>query len=184
MKRIDGTIGNLNEDQSLAQAIQEHRDQDTLETIHIESDDRHKSRLRVQTDRGTDVGLVVDEPPLSDGDVLCCTDQQAIVVTFETRAALAVVLPDTLSVRTAIDLGHRIGNQHWDIAIEDGTLYIPLTARQHVIEAVIDPYLPAGTTYERTTVDAARFHDHDHGTSTHGHGHDSHTHHPDPSDNA
>lgn len=174
MIRINGVIGNINEDETLATAIQEHRKQGTLEVIRIDGGDRQRSRMRVQTDQGTDIGLIIEEPPLVEGDVLHQTDERAIIVAFEERDALAVELPDEFPVNRAVKLGHRIGNQHWDIAIIESTLYIPLDARQQIVEDVLQDHLPTDTTYERTTVDATRFHDD--GRPTPGHGADTHSH--------
>lgn len=86
----------------------------------LDLSDRKKSRLRVETDAGTDLGIIVDQGELRSGDVLFIDDDVAPVVTFRRRDAYVVELP-TPSVEAmsdVVELGHRVGNQHWDIAVE------------------------------------------------------------------
>ncbi len=95
----------------------------------IDADNRRRSRFRATTDAGTDVGVVLDRPAVSAGDVLLADEERLIVVAFEPREALAVELPeaDPVALDAAVELGHRIGNQHWDPAVEDGIVYAPLS---------------------------------------------------------
>ncbi|WP_303647399.1 urease accessory protein UreE [Halohasta salina] len=172
MIRVDGIVGNV-DDPDLADAIAAHEAAGTLETVTLDSADRRKSRLRVATDTGTDLGVLVDKPELAAGDVLVCDDDRAVVVAFESREAFVIELPQSTPAAT-VELGHRIGNQHWDIAVEDRTVYIPVEADRAIIEDVLGPYLPEGAETRYETVDADRFveestPDHDHGA---GHGHD------------
>ena len=191
MIRVDGVVGNV-DDPSLADKIVAHETAGTLETVTLDSADRRKSRLRVETDAGTDLGVLVDKPELAAGDVLVCDDDRAVVVAFESREAFVIELPASATPAATVELGHRIGNQHWDIAVEDRTVYIPVEADKAIIEDVLGPYLPAGTETWYETVDADRFveegstdhgigadHDHGHGSDhdhshgvDHDHGHD------------
>lgn len=170
MIRVDGILGNVETDGDLASRVEGHDERGTLETVAVDGADRQKSRLRVETDAGTDLGVLVDDPPLSPGDVLLCDDDRAVVVTLEERTAVVAELPDGFPPAVALELGHRIGNHHWDIAVEESTLYVPLDADRHIVEGVLAEYLPDATTkYE--TVDATLFledgigadHEHAHG---------------------
>jgi len=127
MKRIDGIIGNVHADDDLAALYAGHQSAGSLERVVIDADDRRRSRFRATTDAGTDVGVVVDKAAVSAGDVLLAEDERLIVVAFEPRDALVVSLPDATAERleAAVELGHRIGNQHWDLAIDEG----PSTSR-------------------------------------------------------
>jgi urease accessory protein len=188
MKRVDGIIGNLNDDPELAQAVDAHEAAGTLERVVLDNTERRKSRLRVETDVGTDLGILVDQPELSAGDVLLVQDDFAVVVEFEAREAFVIELPEPTksTLMTTVELGHRVGNQHWDIAVDDGTVYIPVEADKSIIEDVLGPYLPANAETRYEIVDADRFvdtdqavdhsHDSDHGhshDSDHGHSHES-----------
>jgi len=190
MLQIDTIRGNVGDDPDLADAYEEHAAAGTLERIEIDSGDRVKSRLRTETDAGTDVGLVVDRPELSDGDVLTVNDDRMIVVSFSDRESLVVSLPSDLSTAATVELGHRIGNQHWDFAVSGGELYVPLAADRRIVENVVGDALPGDCETRVESVDASLFvddesslrHEHSHGpdgTHSHenqdGHSHD-HTH--------
>jgi urease accessory protein len=178
MRRIDGVVGNRYDDPDIAGEIAAHERAGTLERVVIDSDERKKSRLRVETDTGTDLGILAGEGELRSGDVLFIDEDSAAIVTFETRAAFVVELPDPDESTTAaaVEFGHRVGNQHWDIAIEDGAVYVPVEAERRIIEDVLGPYLPAETTTHYEEVHAELFMD-DSATGSspdhdHSHGHD------------
>ena len=179
MRRVDGVVGNADADPDLADAIAAHRQAGTLETVVLDDTQRKRSRFRTTTESGTDLGVLVDRPELSPDDVLVLDDDLAVVVAFERREAFVVDLPSETETGTAIELGHRIGNQHWDIAIDDGTLYVPREADRSIIEETLGPYLPEGATIRYETVDAELFVDggggpgpgHSHGADGGGHDH-------------
>lgn len=173
MKRVDGVVGNRNADPELAETLAAHEADGTLERVVLDNTERRKSRLRVETDAGTDLGILVDQPELSAGDVLVVEAEFAVVVEFEAREAFVIDLPEPTesALLTAVELGHRVGNQHWDIAVDDGTVYIPVEADKAIIEDVLGPYLPADAETRYEVVDADRFVDGDQ-TVDHGHGSD------------
>ena len=170
MRRVDGVVGNADADPDLADAIAAHRRAGTLETVVLDDAQRKRSRFRTTTESGTDLGVLVDRPELRPDDVLVLDDDLAVVVAFERREAVVIDLPSGTGTGTAIELGHRIGNQHWDVAIEDGALYVPRAADRSIIEATLDPYLPEGATIRYETVDAELFVDGD-GSPDPGHSH-------------
>ena len=195
MKRVDGVVGNVERDPDLAAEIDAHEQAGTLETVVLDDTERKRSRLRVSTDADTDLGVLVDQPELVAGDVLLCNDDRAVIVAFEEREAFVIEFPAAeAAVSTGVELGHRIGNQHWDIAVDGATLYIPVAADRAIIEDVLGPYIPAAATTRYETVDAERFiddgddaggsdvdHDHPgehrHGDHDHDHDHDhAHSH--------
>lgn len=199
MQRIDGIVGNVHADDELAELRATHEERGTLERVVIDAEDRRRSRFRETTDAGTDVGVIVDKPAVSSGDVLLVTDERMIVVAFEPRDAIAIALPDATddALAAAVELGHRVGNQHWDLAVDDGTVYVPLEADRHIVERVVADVVPGAETRE-TTVEADLFvtdpadeasgpdgdpghgleHEHgrDGGDHTHGRGKDDHDH--------
>lgn len=170
MRRLDGIVGNRNDDPALDARITRHERAGTLERVTIDATERKRSRLRVETDAGTDLGIVLDRPELRPGDVLFVDEDAAAVVAFEPREAFVVDLPgsDTAAVAAAARLGHRVGNQHWDLAVDGTTLYVPVEADRHVVENVLDPYVPPGAATRYEEVDATLFAS---GDDAAGHGH-------------
>lgn len=184
MRRVDGVVGNADSDPDLADAIAAHRRAGTLETVVLDDAQRKRSRFRTTTEAGTDLGVLVDRPELSPDDVLVLDDDLAVVVAFERREAFVIDLPNETATAAAVELGHRIGNQHWDIAVEDDALYVPREADRSIIEETLGPYLPEGATIRYETVDAELFvdggggpgHDHTDGGAGHDHATASHIH--------
>ncbi len=179
MKRVDGIVGNIDDDPDLAAEIDAHEAADTLETAVLDHTERKRSRLRVTTDAGTDLGVLVDQPELTAGDVLVLDDEHAVVVAFEEREAFVIEFSTAeTAVATGVELGHRIGNQHWDLAVDGATIYVPVDADRAIIENVLGPYIPEAATTRYETVDAERFvdgsdsgPDHDHDDRDHAHTH-------------
>lgn len=157
MQRIDGILGNVDNDAELSRRVADHEENGSLERVVIPAKNRHRSRLRVETDAGTDLGIIVDDPPLCAGDVLVLDDDRAVVVAFEDEEAVVIDLPDASKegVKTAIELGHRIGNQHWDLAVCTDAAYIPVAADRHIIESVLTESLPSGVEPRYEMVDAS-----------------------------
>ena len=60
MRRIDGIVGNRYDDSELDEQVMAHEDAGTLERVVLEAAERRKSRLRVETDSGTDLGVLVE----------------------------------------------------------------------------------------------------------------------------
>ena len=184
MKRVDGIVGNIHTDAELAAEIESHEEVGTLERVVLDTSDRRKSRLRVETDTGTDLGILVDQPELSAGDVLFVDDDHAAVIEFDSIEAFVIELPEATgsTLMATAELGHRIGNQHWDVAVEAGTVYVPVEADKSIIESVLGEYLPAGAETRYETVAAEQFVDGemmDHGHADHDHSHgddDGHSH--------
>ncbi|MFD1563125.1 urease accessory protein UreE [Haloarchaeobius amylolyticus] len=201
MRRIDGIVGNRYDNPDLEDQVAAHEDAGTLERVVLDATKRRKSRLRVETDAGTDLGVLVDRPELREGDILFLDDDRAAIVTFRSREVYVVELPDPTSdaMAAAVELGHRVGNQHWDIAIDGGLVYVPLEADRHIVEAVVGDYVPEDASTYYDEVDATLFiddepqdqgheaidvdqepehdhgmgvHHHDSGSHEHGHGHD------------
>ena len=179
MRRVDGVLGNVRDDPELARRRDEHEAAGTLERVVLAAGERKKSRLRTSTDAGTDLGVLVDRPALEAGDVLLCEDERMVVVAFEPREVLALELPDPSldALAAAVELGHRVGNQHWDLAVEDGVVYVPLEADWHIVERLVDACFPDAE-YRAETVDAELFlTERDESQWGHGHHHDSSHHH-------
>lgn len=173
MRRVDGVVGNRHDDPDLDERIAAHNDAGTLERVRIDSGERKKSRLRVETDAGTDLGIVVGDADLRSGDVLFVDDNRAAVVTFETREAFVVELPAPTepALAAVAEFGHRVGNQHWDIAVESGTVYVPVDVEKRVLEDVLGPYVPNGARTGYESVEADLFVDEENASAGGGHEH-------------
>jgi len=172
-------VGRL-DDESVAERVESS---DPLR-VAVDETERRRSRFRTTAADGTDLGVVVARE-LRDGDVLS-TGDRLVVVSLEAVEAMVVDFegvadPDRAAVTTALELGHAVGNRHWDLAVADGRAYLPLADTPDRMETTVEPHLPDGATvgYEAvppTLFDEGGGADHGHGEAGHGHGDHSHGH--------
>ncbi|ELZ29641.1 urease accessory protein UreE [Halosimplex carlsbadense 2-9-1] len=155
--------------------------------IAVDETERRRSRFRTTAEDGTDLGVVVARE-LRDGDVLS-TGDRLVIVSLEAVEAMVldfdgVADPDRTAVTTALELGHAVGNRHWDLAVEDGRAYLPLADTRERMETTVEPHLPDGATVEYEAVPPTLFdegsvddgHSHGHGGAGNGHREDGHSH--------
>jgi urease accessory protein len=128
-----------------------------IDLLEIDQWEAQKSRFRKKTAKGADVAVSVDRGTyIHDGDVLLWDAQalSAIVARIELRDVMIVHLDDLLHVapdlamRTCVELGHAMGNQHWPALVKDGRVYVPLTVDRKVMASVMDTHRFEGIRYE------------------------------------
>lgn len=90
-----------------------------------------KNRMRKKTDRGTDVGFVLEPGKnLRHGDVLS-SEGKTIVIEQMPEKVVSVKLKNN-SIESMVLIGHVIGNRHRPIAIKNGAVYFPVLADSEV----------------------------------------------------
>lgn len=148
--------------------------------VVLSDTDRRRSRIRTETTDGRDLGVVVARD-LGDGDVLETEDGDLVVVELAAVEVLVVPLADGVSATAALELGHAVGNRHWDLVVRDGEALIPVTDSRERMEDTVDEHLSdVDVRYE--TVPPTTFDDggsahgghsggHSHGDDTHSHDH-------------
>jgi urease accessory protein len=186
---VETVLGNV-EDGELA-ARYEQRPEAEIERVVLDDRERRRSRVRTTTDAGTEIGIVVgDGQRLAPGDVLVDDDERMVVVAFEDRDALVVsfagTAPSTGLLVAAAQLGYRVGNRHWDLAVRDEEVLIALGTDGEQKRRAVEAALPSGARTRRESVDPTVFdetpghgpgaggHTYSHGGRTHDHG--GHTH--------
>ncbi|WP_459192856.1 urease accessory protein UreE [Halosimplex sp. J119] len=167
-------VGTLDDD-----AVAERVDAGDPLIVAVDETERRRSRFRTTADDGTDLGVVVARE-LRDGDVLS-TGDRLVVVSLEAIEAMAidfggVAAPDRAAVTTALELGHAVGNRHWDLAVEGERAYLPLADSRERMEATVEPHLPDGATIEYDEVPPTLFDKGDGADHSHSHGEDGHAH--------
>jgi urease accessory protein len=128
-----------------------------VDLLEIDQWEAQKSRFRKKTSKGADVAVSVDRGThIRDGDVLLWDAQahSAIVARIELRDVMVVHLDDLLRVapdvamRTCVELGHAMGNQHWPALAKGNLVYVPLTVDRKVMASVMDTHRFEGVRYE------------------------------------
>ncbi|RLM44222.1 urease accessory protein UreE [Haloarcula sp. Atlit-47R] len=165
------------DDEAVAEAV----DGSDHATVVLSDTERRRSRVRTETTAGRDLGIVVARD-LADGDVLEADGGTLVVV--ELAAVEALVLDfaaSDVSPTAALELGHAVGNRHWNLAVRGEEALFPVTESKSRMEAAVADLLPGDvpTRYEHvppTTFDDDGV-DHTHGDEGHGgHSHGGHAH--------
>jgi len=165
------------DDDAIAEAV----DTSDHATVVLSDTERRRSRVRTETADGRDLGIVVARD-LADGDVLEAEDGTPVVVELAAIEALVLDFADSdVSPTAALELGHAVGNRHWNIAVRGEEALFPVTDSKARMEDTVADLLPGDvpTRYEHvppTTFDDSEVgHTHGDGTDMHeegGHSHD------------
>ena len=168
-------------------SVAENFDASDCATVVLSDTERQRSRVRTETTDGRDLGIVVARD-LADGDVLEAEDGTLIVVELAAIEALVLDFADSdVSPTAALELGHAVGNKHWNLAVRGEEALFPVTDSKERMETTVAELLPADvpmryehvppTTFddggvEHTHVDGDHTHDggHSHGGAGHDHG--------------
>ena len=139
---------------------------DTLELDHWEA---QKSRLRKRSAGGVELAISLERNSfLRDGDVLRWdAEAQApapslILVRLRLRDVMVIELgeltrdlagPDApaameVALRTCVELGHALGNQHWPALVKGTKVLVPLTVDRQVMHSVMKPHRFEGIRYD------------------------------------
>lgn len=135
--------------------------------------ERRRSRVRTTTEDGTDLGIVVADE-LADGAVLSTDEGDLVVVELASIDAFVLDFADAeVAATAALEVGHALGNRHWDLAVRGEEALFPVTESRERMEATVREVLPDGVTVGYESVSPTTFDD---GGADHEHSHDGHKH--------
>ena len=127
-----------------------------VDWLELSQWDAQKNRLRKETEGGRSMAVALERgESLRDGDVLEWDEasRSAVVCRIRLCPVMAVDLMGLAAlgvesaVSSAVRLGHALGNQHWPAVVKKGVVYVPMTADEKVMSAVMDTHDIAGVTY-------------------------------------
>lgn len=154
MLKLTRVLGNVHAEATLQKRCDRLAALGKLEVLQLDSRETQKSRLRKTTDKGTEIGIVLERGILlEDGDILYLEEpDKGIVVEVMPEDVMAITL-DIAGTRgeliaNAVRLGHILGNQHWPIKVEGETVYVPVSITPEVMETVMKTYHVHGIHYE------------------------------------
>lgn len=149
---VETVLGNRNDPQwgpRLAAAA--------IDELALDHWEAQKNRFRKKTAGGTELAVSLDRGTfIREGDVLLWDEaaQRAIIARISLRDvmvihldALADAQPD-IALRTCIELGHAMGNQHWPALVKGGRVFVPLTVDRKVMSSVMNTHRFEGIRYE------------------------------------
>lgn len=96
---------------------------------------------------------------VKDGDIIDFNqdEKKAVVLRIELSPVLVIDMSGLASqspeniIRTSVELGHAIGNQHWPAVVKDTKVYVPLTVDKKVMLSVMETHHIEGITFEFET---------------------------------
>lgn len=129
----------------------------TVDVFELDHWEAQKNRLRKKTRDGQELAVSLDRGSfMRDGDVLLWdeTTRRAVVARLSLRdvmvlnlEALAAMSPE-LAMRTSVELGHALGNQHWPALVKGSHVYVPLTVDHKVMSSVMKTHAFEGISFE------------------------------------
>lgn len=123
MLRLTEVLGNAS-DAALAEPLHRLEHTGGVETITLNLADTARRRLHVFTNRGTEVGIMLDrDVRLSNGAVLLLDSERAIVVRLDEPQWLSLAPADAAA---ALELGYFCGNMHWKVRFVGEYLHVSM----------------------------------------------------------
>jgi urease accessory protein len=116
-----------------------------------------KNRLRKKTAGGTELAVSLDRGTfMRDGDVLVwdAPAARAVVAKITLRDVMVIhldalgALAPEIAMRTCVELGHALGNQHWPALVKGNRVFVPLTVDRKVMSSVMNTHRFEGIAYE------------------------------------
>jgi urease accessory protein len=149
---VESVLGNASEPEWAARLAAA-----TVDTFALDHWEAQKNRLRKKTTGGLEIAVSLDRGTfMQDGDVLLwdAAAPSAVVARLSLRDVMVIHLdglaggPSEIAIRTCVELGHALGNQHWPALVKDGVVYVPLTVDRKVMASVMNTHRFEGIRYE------------------------------------
>jgi urease accessory protein len=141
---IEGVLGNAGDPEWVARLAAA-----TLDPLELDHWEAQKNRFRKKTAGGAEVAVSLDRGTfLRDGDVLLWDEaaRRAVVARISLRDVMVIDLDDLgslapeIALRTCVELGHALGNQHWPALVKGLRVYVPLTVDRKVMASVMNTH--------------------------------------------
>lgn len=129
----------------------------TTDWLTLDQWEAQKNRLRKPSQNGVDLAVSLQRGTfVRDGDILVWDEIRRLAVVAQVKLQQVMVVhlgalesqsPEVF-VRTCVELGHALGNQHWPAVVKGAKVFVPLTVDQKVMASVMKTHAFRGITYE------------------------------------
>ena len=126
------------------------------EAVYLDQWTAQKSRFLAKGDKGNEYAVALKRhSQIADGDIVYYSPEEnrAVVLRLNLSPVLVIDMSglegkdsDTI-IRTSVELGHAIGNQHWPAVVKGTKVYVPLTVDRKVMLSVMETHNIEGITY-------------------------------------
>ncbi len=129
----------------------------SVDHLTLDQWDAQKNRFRKSSDGGLELAVSLDRGTfLKNGDILLWDEsaKKAVVTVINLKEVMVVELNQLLThepglmLRTAVELGHALGNQHWPAVIKGTRIFVPLSVDRKVMSSVMKTHAFENITYE------------------------------------
>lgn len=144
MIKVDTILGNISSPKWQLLAVGAK-----LEHITLDQWMAQRSRFVARSDEGKEYAFRLERNTrLSDGDVVAWDEaaKRMAVIRLQLADLLVIDLgtlarqPIDTALRTAVELGHAIGNQHWAAVVRGTKVYVPLVVDKKIMESVMQTH--------------------------------------------
>lgn len=141
MIKVDRILGNLS-----SKEWQQRASLSQVQYIELDQWMAQRSRQVVRSTEGEEYAIKLPRNiRLNDGDVVAWNEQACRMTVVRLRLADLLVVdmgtlarqPIDTALRTAVELGHAIGNQHWAAVVRGTKVYVPLVVDRKIMESVM-----------------------------------------------
>ena len=121
----------------------------SVDFLPLDHWEAQKNRFRKKSEGGRDLAVSLDRGTfLRNGDVLSWDEVAAcaVVARIALRDVMVIHLDGLgseapeVALRTCVELGHALGNQHWPALVKDRRVYVPLTVDRKVMASVMNTH--------------------------------------------
>ena len=136
---------------------QERMKTSAVDYLTLDQWDAQKNRFRRRTDEGRELAVSLERGTvLKNGDVLLWEPEgpSLVLAHIKLKEVLVIQLGELLQqdpsilLRTAVELGHAIGNQHWPAVVKDDRVFVPLAVDRKVMASVMKTHAFEGISYD------------------------------------
>jgi urease accessory protein len=149
---VEAVIGNVGDAAWRSRLAGAH-----LDSLALDHWEAQKNRFRKRTEHGTEIAVSLDRGAfLRDGDILLWNEETrtAIVARISLRDVMVIHIDAPASgateilLRTCVELGHALGNQHWPALVKGTRVFVPLTVDRKVMASVMNTHRFEHVRYE------------------------------------
>ena len=137
MISINSVVGNIHNDNDLAQKYNQMTVKQLSEIIRISRIEAQRSRMRKTSNKGSDVAIMLPQSVhIKHGDVLLLNNDKIIIVEIQHEKVAVIAVKNNIAsehlFEMAVKVGHTIGNLHRPIKLEDNKIILPIQAESEL----------------------------------------------------